>query len=361
MRFLLVEDWRSHIYAEPFFHRLKELGHEVHAFREGDYYRPLRLPGLPPRLLKRVADAQHKLRAGPRTTALNIGLLLAVCRLRPDIVFLFRGDQVFPATLRAVRSLGSKIVGWQNDNPYSPRHPSYVWRHFRRGVRHYDHLYAYRPANVTDFLEHGCPSASLLRSFYLRELNHRIQPVEDQRFACDVTFIGHWEPDGREAYVRRLLEQDDLDFRLRGTLWERSRIVDAILAKQGTIPGPVYKSDYNLALNSAKVALVFLSKLNQDTYTRRCFEITACGTFMLSEYSDDLASLFTPGVEAEYFRSADECLEKARFYARAHAERERIATAGYARVQRDGHEALDRARSVASDCLALLRGEKPAS
>lgn len=359
MRFLLVEDWRSHIYAEPFFHRLRELGHDVHAFREGEFFRPPRLPGLPDRIAKRWVDAQHKLRAGPRIARLNVSLLLTVRRLRPDVVFLFRGDQIWPSTLRAVRKLGSLVVGWQNDNPYSPRHPRYVWRHFRRGVPLYDHLYAYRPANVDDFRASGCRSASLLRSFYLRELNHKLRSEGDTRFGCDVTFIGHWEPDGREEYVRRLLEQDDFDFRLRGTLWERSGIVPAIVARQGSVPGPVYKADYNLALNSTKVALVFLSKLNEDTYTRRCFEITACGTLMLSEHSDDLASLFEAGKEADYFRSPEECLDKARFYVKNDSARERVAAAGYARVQRDGHEALDRARRVAEDCSKLLNREGP--
>lgn len=361
MRFLLVEDWRSHIYAEPFFYRLRELGHEVHAFKEGDFYRPLPWPLLPAHVSRRLVDAQHKLRLGPRIAALNIALCIAVQRLRPDVVFLFRGDQVFPATLRAIRGLRSLVVGWQNDNPYSPRHPRYVWRHFRRGVPLYDHLYAYRPANLGDFRAHGCQSVSLLRSFYLRELNHPVHPFGDHRFDCDVTFIGHWEPDGREEYVKRLLEQRDFDFRLHGTLWERSGIVTTIIERQQTIPGPLYKADYNLALSAAKVGLVFLSRLNQDSYTRRCFEITACGTFMLSEYSDDLASLFTPGVEAEYFRSPEECLEKARYYVANDSARQRIAAAGLARVRRDGHEALDRARTVATDCAALLqsRGRDP--
>jgi len=91
---------------------------------------------------------------------------------------------------------------------------------------------------------------------------------------------------------------------------------------------------------------VFLSRLNHDTYTRRCFEIPATGTLMLSEYTPDLATLFEEGVEAEFFRGPQELLDKVRFYMRHEEARRRIGQAGRARLLKDGHEALDRARQV---------------
>ena len=48
----------------------------------------------------------------------------------------------------------------------------------------------------------------------------------------------------------------------------------------------------------------FFSRLNRDTYTRRCFEIPAAGTLMLCDYSDHAATLFAPGREADFFRDA---------------------------------------------------------
>ena len=67
---------------------------------------------------------------------------------------------------------------------------------------------------------------------------------------------------------------------------------------------------------------------------------------MLSEYTDDLNSLFAEGKECEYFRSPDEMMEKAQFYISQRKARERIAAASYRRVQSDGHEAIDRARQI---------------
>jgi len=104
--------------------------------------------------------------------------------------------------------------------------------------------------------------------------------------------------------------------------------------------------DYNVALNSCKIALVFLSHLNNDTYAIRCFEIPATGTFMLSTYTDDLATLFEPDKEAVYFKTPDELISKVDYYLAHDDERKQIARNGYERVMRDGHEAKDRAEQI---------------
>ena len=106
------------------------------------------------------------------------------------------------------------------------------------------------------------------------------------------------------------------------------------------------------------IALVFLSRLNHDTYTRRCFEIPITGTLMLSEYTPDLASLFEEGVEAEFFRGPEELLDKVRFYVRNDEARRRVGLAGRARILRDGHEALDRAKQVLGAMRADLADEQ---
>ena len=56
--------------------------------------------------------------------------------------------------------------------------------------------------------------------------------------------------------------------------------------------------EYAKALSGAKMCLAFLSKLNRDTYTRRCFEIPACGRVLLCERTADMQGLLREGDEA---------------------------------------------------------------
>ena len=94
------------------------------------------------------------------------------------------------------------------------------------------------------------------------------------------------------------------------------------------------------------MALCFLSKLNRDTYTRRCFEIPATGTLMLSEHTDDLASLYKEGEEADFFRTREELIEKLKLYFGNEPLRQTVAANGYQRVMADGHDVVSRMEQV---------------
>lgn len=348
LRMTIVEDWRTDIYAEPFRQHFLELGCQVDAFKTGAYFDARSYS----RLRAFATRLQEHFRVGPAVARLNAELIAHVEREQPDVVFVVRGEQVHASTVTRLRRLGATIITWQNDDPLSRRHRPYTWRHVRRALPHYDHVFAYRQSNVDQFRAMGCSSVSMLRSFYRREVNHVADASTRPDLASDVTFIGHWEDDGRSDYVDALLDVP-VRFRLWGTFWECAANATRIAGRLGTVL-PLRGSEYNLALNATKVALVFLSKLNNDTYTRRCFEITAAGAFMLSEYTDDLASFFRPGLEADYFRSPEEMLDKILFYVRHDSKRLAIARAGHARLLASGHEARDRAVSVLETARELL-------
>jgi len=351
VKLLLAETWRHLIYGEPFFRRLRELGEETLSFREEIFFRPRQeLQGALSKLSAISSHLQEKFRCGPRVDALNLALLDAVNRRRPDVVVLFRGAQIFPETLMEIQRKGVLVAGYNNDDPLSLQYPPYVWHHFVASIQSFDHLFAYRHRNLTDFRRLGSRSVSLLRSFYLRENNF---PMPNVTKEVDVSFIGHWEDDGRAMYVKTILTQPEIRFRLWGTRWHLASNAGELCERFGAIQ-PLRGLSYNEAINRSKISLVFLSALNHDSYTRRCFEIPAAGGFMLAPHTEDLASMFREGVEAEYFRSPDEMIDKIRFYLRRENERMRIAQAGHERLLRDGHEALDRARQMRDEIHRLL-------
>ena len=109
---------------------------------------------------------------------------------------------------------------------------------------------------------------------------------------------------------------------------------------------PLDNEKYNLTLNQSKIALVFLSTLNSDSYTRRCFEIPATKTFMLSQYSNDLALLFTPEKEADYFITKEELLSKIQYYLENKLIREKITANAYEKLIMNNHEVSERIKIV---------------
>ena len=105
-------------------------------------------------------------------------------------------------------------------------------------------------------------------------------------------------------------------------------------------------TDYNHTINQCEIAIVFLSKLNSDTYTRRCFEIPATKTLMLSEYTEDLDKMFPSDECAVYFKTPVEMVEKSRYLLSQPEEIKRIAENGYQRLKVLGGSEVDRCRQI---------------
>jgi spore maturation protein CgeB len=287
---------------------------------------------------------------------LNKALIEKSSEVKPDFIFLNRVVEVFPETLAKIKANTNAIIlAYNNDDPFSPKHPKYLWRHYLNCVPFYDHVFAYRLKNIKDYASIGCQKTSLLRSYYIEKNNFPIVASNNQ-YSCDINFIGHFENDGRDIKIKSLFEAG-FNVKLLGTLWEKSKLFPFFLDHNGPIK-PVI-NDYNLAINSAKISLVFLSKINNDTYTRRCFEIPATKTMMVAEYTDDLATLFEEGKEVEFFRSNEELIEKLRFYIARPNLIKSIGYAGYARLLKDKHEVTDRAAQVIEIFEQLKNEQNP--
>ncbi len=69
----------------------------------------------------------------------------------------------------------------------------------------------------------------------------------------------------------------------------------------------------------------------------RLFDVCGCGGFLLTNWQEELPELYEPGVEAEYFGSQEELLDKAGYYLEHEEERKEIARRGYERTKASIH------------------------
>lgn len=296
------------------------------------------------KLIKRV---ENKLSAGPDVLKLNNDLINKCRRERYDLVFLYTVRSVTAKTVCEIRECGSKVFSYCNDDPFSDFYPRYFWRNYRDVLSCSDKNYVYRVKNIYD-VERVCGvKPSILRSYYLNAMNYPCGKGKMIKDVPEVIFLGHDENDERKEYIASLAENGvkvGVPKKLyRMSLGVRENIV--YLENERTL--------YNRYLCSCKVPLVFLSKINHDTYTRRCFEIPAAGAFLFCPYTEDLASLFEEGKEIIFYRDKQDFLEKIIYYINHDEERNQIAAAGRRRLLKDGHEILDRAKQIITDFKEL--------
>ena len=356
MRILIAGDWHSDLHEQVVLQSLHRLGHEIGEFKWHSYFafEPHKRSSLGA-LVKR---AQNKYVTGPIYTRLNKDFVTKVCEFRADVVFVYRGTHIDAYALHAVRSALPRciLVGYNNDDPFAPTQPKYLWRHFLAAIPHYDLMLAYRHANLDALRIAGARRVELMRSWFVPERNYPVELSNEElsRFKTDVVFVGHYEPDQRLSYLEEIVRQG-FSFRLFGPTkyWAKPLAQSSVLRHLAPTQ-MVWGADYNRALCGAKLALCFLSKLNRDTYTRRCFEIPATKTLMLSEYSDDLASLFVEGVEADYFRSKDEMMLKIQHYVGDANSRQCVAQRGHEKVQCSGHD-VDSRMKIMLDWIEQIK------
>ncbi|MFA6365069.1 MAG: glycosyltransferase [Candidatus Paceibacterota bacterium] len=345
---LVVGDFYLEMQERALADAFEQIGCETYRFAWCDYffgYNTRGYNGLYDFLKWVYYRFQNKFLFGPTLVKLNRDLLAYAKKVNPDLIFVYHGSHIFSSTIRKLKESGFVLFAYNNDDPFAAYYPKYYWRHYLRPTKYFDHILVFRQKNVEDYKQKlGYTKASILMPDYIESRNFPIEKLPTDKYVCDVVFVGHYENDGRDDYIKELINSG-IRFKLYGPNWENSPNFQYYKEKLGEIR-PLLLNEYNLALNSAKIALVFLSHLNNDTYTRRCFEIPAMKVFMLSVYTDDLNHFFEEGKEAAYFRNKEDMMSKIRYYLSHNEERARIARAGYERLKRDGHETKDRARQI---------------
>lgn len=173
--------------------------------------------------------------------------------------------------------------------------------------------------------------------------------------------------EGGEAALRYYVAHTLIGFDLAVT--ERKRLLEALA---GVCNVDLYTQSDASSLSGVRVhggvktltemPLVFHeSKINLNFTMRpiitglplRVFDVCGCGGFLMTNYQEELAEHFEPGVEAEYFTSKEEFLDKVSYYLSHDAERAQIARKGYERVKA-GHTYAHRVTEMVRMVMGTL-------
>jgi len=317
---------------------LRTLGHKVRGVDSACH-----LSGLRGGLVRWIRRSGYH----PDSTGLNRRLLEAIVDRVPDLVWIDKGLVVAPATLRTISATGVRVLHYSPDD-MSGRH-NQSWQYLR-SIPLYDVHVTTKSFNVPELKRMGARSVVFVNKAFCSKTHRPIEIGAEQRdlFGGPVGFIGGFERQRADSI--KFLVEHGLPVRIWGggkwDSWARSTRTPKLTVENR----PLWGNDYAVAVCSFDICLGFLRKLNRDLQTARSIEIPACGTFLLAERTAEHTGMFEEGVEAEFFGSDEELLEKCRYYLDNPVRRERIARSGRLRCL-NGHYSYEAHMESALKCF----------
>lgn len=333
MRIVYVGDVNEGARSAQRFGWLRRLGHSVSA-----------IPTVPldGRVARRLSIADRVLsKLGyPRDSVAANAKLLAAAEDQPDVVWVDRGDTIWPTSLQRVRAIAprTRLLYFSEDDVYLQHNRSVFLTH---ALREFDIVFTTKPRNVAELPLLGAKRVSCIFQAYDPLLHRPVTLTREERAAltADVSFVGSYEVE-RARSMRRLADSG-ISIRVFGSGWQRSGVPNLDI-----VPGHIATEEFVRVVNASHINLNYLRRANRDQHTSRSLEIPACGGFMLAERSGEHQQLFREGLEAEFFDDDDELVSKCQRYLADAELRVAVARAGRARCLASGYGHPDRLREM---------------
>ncbi len=250
------------------------------------------------------------------------------------------------ATIIKLKKQGSIVTEYFNDDAFSSAQAFCLHWKFRHALTAYDGHFVWRSRDIEVYMNKGAVNVEHSPPYYDP---NRVYLQDDltavPNYLADAAFIGHWEGDWRVDCLDALVGSG-FTLILKGGCggWE-----PAIRGKKIANLAPVLYADddeYRQVYSNVVAGLCFFSKINNDQWTRRAFEIVALGGLLVCERTEEGQQYFIDREEAFFFSSIDELLSIIRQLKDNPDIRQRVRTAGHARLMTSENTILNRANQV---------------
>jgi spore maturation protein CgeB len=257
----------------------------------------------------------------------NDKLKLQFDSLKPDLVFVYKGQWVLPETLNYFKKFGCKLVNLYPDVSFTA-HGKLI----PACIPLYDMIFSTKSFAIDDCIKLFNYSKVIYIPHGFDKDIHKKLSTENApaEFFCDASFIGTYSP-WKEKNLCALKEAlPNLKLNIWGGGWHKadSKLAGSIMSSS------VHGDLYALAIQCSKINIALLSEIvsgasSGDQITSRTFHIPASGGFMLHQRTSEVLNYFSEGEEIVCFDSSMEMIEVINHYIIHNDDRDIICKKGY--------------------------------
>ena len=242
-----------------------------------------------------------------------------------DLIWFEKPIFIFEETLQVIHQMGIKTVSYNPDNPFGTRHDG-CWGLYLKNIKYFSHHIISRRSNYKDLKGLNAKDIIYIPLCSEKRIHFKDENIKKE---LEVTFIGT-PYDSRLEFIDLLSRHVKTSIHVFSAEWKKFN--KKIGSRSNVIINDaVYKSKYRSIINKSKIMLGFITRSNKDDLSFRNFEITACGSFLLSQRSSMQERIFRENTEAIYFNDVEDCASKIHHFLIHSDERETIANQGYKR------------------------------
>lgn len=228
-----------------------------------------------------------------------------VDEFKPDIIWIFKGMEITPASIKWAKSKNILLANYNPDNPFIFTGRGSGNKNIKRSIELYDLHFTYNLAIQKIFKSRYYIDAEFL-PFGFDISDNIYENCQRQDEIVKTCFLGN--PDKQRASTLLQLADNGIEIDVYGNYWPRF-----VNHKNIQIFNPVHGELFWEVLRKYRIQLNLMRIHNEDSHNMRSFEIPAIGGIQLAPYTVEHNLLFEENKEIFLFKNIDDCVEKIKY------------------------------------------------
>ncbi len=233
---------------------------------------------------------------------INIQFKQIVNEFKPEIIWVFKGMEITPTSLKWVKQQGIKLVNYNPDNPFVFTGKGSGNANITNSIDLYDYHFTYNLEIQKELKEKHKAQTGFLPFAYdmSQELFDECAKETEIIKAC---FLGN--PDKIRAAFLQQLASTGILIDVFGNDW------DKFVSHKNIIPHePIYGDKQWKTLRKYRVQINLMRIHNENSHNMRTFEVPGIGGIQVAPFTNEHQLFFEEGKEIFLYKNLDECAFK---------------------------------------------------